>query len=353
MRTDYLLWFMDGNPLPALVTTSPDQTPRLQAGVLGQPGTEILFGEQSYLDSLRSGGRIEFGGYFDACQEYGFGGGFFGIGSDRTNFVASSDGQPIIARPYFSTLTNDQASALVAYSSTADGDVMAGSVRAQTANTLMNANAYVTKLFRRGCGWRWDLLAGYRYSRFDEDLSIADVMTVTETGSIVPRGTTFDGIDSFDVFNEYQGADVGLQFASQYRRWSLDGLLKIGFGNMHQQVDISGQTFISQPGVPQMVRNGDFLVQDSNSGSFDRNQFACVPEARLNLSFFLTPTLRLTAGYTFVYWSNVIRAGQTVDTTVNPTQILPPVTGTMRPTFAFTDGDLWAQGLNFGTELKF
>jgi len=353
MRTDYLLWFMEGNPLPPLVTTSPNETPRDDAGVLGEPGTQILFGDQRYLNSLRSGGRIELGGFIDACQNYGFGAGFFGVGNDRASYVAESDGQPIIARPYFSTLTNAQASALNSYSSTLDGDVMAGSIRTQTSNNLMNANAFATKLLRRGCGWRWDALAGYRFTRFDEDLSVAEFMTVMETGALVPQGTTFDAIDAFDVRNEFHGADLGLQFAAQYSRWALDGLLKVGFGNMDQQVNISGQTIITEPGDPSTVRANDFFAMDSNIGTYNRNKFACVPEARLNLSFFLTPTLRLTAGYTFVYWSNVVRAGQTVDTTVNPTQILPPVTGPLRPAFAWVDGDLWAQGLNFGTELKF
>ena len=44
LRADYLMWFTTGTRLPPLVTTSPQGTPANQAGVLGAPGTTILFG---------------------------------------------------------------------------------------------------------------------------------------------------------------------------------------------------------------------------------------------------------------------------------------------------------------------
>ena len=42
-RGEYLGWWTKSSPLPALATTSPATTPRAQAGVIGQPETEILF----------------------------------------------------------------------------------------------------------------------------------------------------------------------------------------------------------------------------------------------------------------------------------------------------------------------
>src|SRR6476659_9640207 len=41
---EYLLWWVEGQRIPALVTTSPPGTPLAQAGVLGLPGTSALFG---------------------------------------------------------------------------------------------------------------------------------------------------------------------------------------------------------------------------------------------------------------------------------------------------------------------
>ena len=45
---DYLGFWVKGNHIPPLVTTSPLGTPQNQAGVLGQPGTSILFGDQRH-----------------------------------------------------------------------------------------------------------------------------------------------------------------------------------------------------------------------------------------------------------------------------------------------------------------
>ena len=45
-QAEYLLWWIQGNPLPPLVTTSPEGTPQSNAGVLGAAGTGILFGDE-------------------------------------------------------------------------------------------------------------------------------------------------------------------------------------------------------------------------------------------------------------------------------------------------------------------
>lgn len=353
VQADYLLWWTKGASLPPLVTTSPDETPRQDAGVLGEPGTQIVFGNQRYLNEARSGGRIEFGAYLDACHTVGIGGGYFGLGEQSATYANASAGEPIIARPFFSTLTNAQDSALTAYSSTESGDVAAGALLARTSNDLQNANFFMTKQLYRHCGVRWDGLAGYRFTRFDEDLAIGEFITVTETGSVVPRDTTFDALDSFDVVNRFNGGDLGLQFESCAGRWALDGMLKIGLGAMYQEANIWGRTIVTPPGGAPDAREGDLLAMSSNIGSYSRSKFAYVPEARLNISFLITPTWRVTAGYTFIYWSEVIRVGQTIDTTVNPTLIFPPVQGPQRPTYSWTDSDLWAQGLNVGTELRY
>ena len=45
-RGEYLLWATKGACTPPLLTTSTPNTPEGQAGVLGQPHTEILLGNQ-------------------------------------------------------------------------------------------------------------------------------------------------------------------------------------------------------------------------------------------------------------------------------------------------------------------
>ena len=55
---EYLNWSAKGDKLPPLVTTSPPGTPLAQAGVLGAPGTSVLFGDESVNDRWRSGASV-------------------------------------------------------------------------------------------------------------------------------------------------------------------------------------------------------------------------------------------------------------------------------------------------------
>ena len=68
LSADLLLWATSGNSLPGLVTASPAGTPASQAGVIGQPGTSILFGNDWVPGTMRPGGRVTVGYWFDPRQ---------------------------------------------------------------------------------------------------------------------------------------------------------------------------------------------------------------------------------------------------------------------------------------------
>lgn len=103
---DYLGFWVKGNHVPALVTTSPIGTPQSRAGVLGQPGTSILFGDQRLNTDMRSGGRITFGAWL-VGDVLAIEGNYFALGTETTNYSATSvfsngsTSDPILARPYF------------------------------------------------------------------------------------------------------------------------------------------------------------------------------------------------------------------------------------------------------------
>ena len=63
--------------------------------------------------------------------------------------------------------------------------------------------------------------------------------------------------------------------------------------------------------------------------------------------------LELTMGYSFIYWSDVARAGDQIDFAINPTQITGTLTGPARPEFLFDTTGFMAQGLHFGLEYNF
>jgi hypothetical protein len=106
-----------------------------------------------------------------------------------------------------------------------------------------------------------------------------------------------------------------------------------------------------------MVGSGQ-LALPSNIGSFGQNRFAVVPETGINFGYALTRHIRLTFGYTLLYWSSVFRAGDQIDRGVNPTELAALVgqgtlTGPARPNFTFHNTDFWAQGLNFGLQFRY
>ena len=73
---------------------------RQNPGVLGQPGTVVLFGDDYINDKSVSGGRIEAGVWLNSCATFGLEGEFFALGDEKTDYYLWSDGNPIVSRPY-------------------------------------------------------------------------------------------------------------------------------------------------------------------------------------------------------------------------------------------------------------
>ncbi len=96
-------WWEHGTYVPALATSGPSAA---QPGVLGQPGTVVLFGDDYINDKSVSGGRIQAGMWLNPCATFGFEGEFFALADETTNYYLWStgsgvDGNPIISRPYY------------------------------------------------------------------------------------------------------------------------------------------------------------------------------------------------------------------------------------------------------------
>ena len=350
------MWWTQTMATPALVTTSPPDTNRRDAGVLGEPGTEILFGDEGLIDGTRSGGRIRFGGWLDNCQCFGLEGEYFGLSNKTDSFYASSDGEPILARPYVRPyvyiIGESQQARLIAYP-----DVIAGSISAGASSSLDSAGARLRlNLYRRDGGGqglsrsRLDLLGGYRFLGLSENVSIRGQLTTIEP--LPPEA--FDIRDSFDARSDFHGGELGLLYEARQCQWSIELLGKVALGNSHQVVTIDGSTDRVINGQPGSF-SGGLLAQRTNIGRFDDDQFAVLPEAGITLGYDLTTCLKATCGYSYIYISSVARAATQIDTVVNPL-LLPPETGSApgpaRPAFPNYDSGFWAQGLTFGLEWR-
>ncbi len=345
---EYLLWWEQDSKYPPLVTTSPNGTPRGDAGVLGFDTTSVLFGGDQPLDNgALSGGRLTLGLWIDPAQRTSIAGREFSIEDHGSTFAAVSEGNDILARPFFNAFTNEADALLLGF----PGDI-SGNIEVSQNIQTEGAQAFFRHLFRSGCNYRIDLVLGYRYIRVDESISIDNSLEfINETSNLF--GTTIDQQDLFDVNNEFHGGELGFMGHSQDGRWTLDFLATLALGSMRQRAAINGST-VSTPlnGDPASVVGG-LLTQSTNIGTYSDDPIAVVPEATVTLGYFVTPRLDLSVGYSFLYMNHVSRPGDIIDTSVNLTQQTGNLEGPARPAFEFRDSDYWLQGLNFGVNLRY
>jgi hypothetical protein len=348
VRGEYLLWWTKGNHLPPLLTTAPLGTPLAGVGALGEPGTSILFGNSRIDDDLRSGGRFTAGLWLNDCQTSGIEANFFFLEQEGTHFRRASEGDPILTRPIFDVLNNQETSTGIAYPG-----VFRGLFEADSSTTLWGGEInYICNLCRTCC-WRVDALIGYRYLNLEDDLSIRSVeINVDPTRG--PVGLGFDITDSFDTRNQFHGGQVGARAEFTRGCWFLQVTGKLGLGNTERRARIRGNTVDVETGAVVSANSGLLALEGTNVGSYSDNQFSFVPEFGISVGYQITRNLRASVGYTFLYWTDVVRSGDTIDRGVNPS-FLPPTAGVgdPRPAFNFRDSDFWAQGLNFGLELRF
>jgi len=355
VSVEYLNWYQNGMETPALVTTS-----RLpgDAGVLGRSTTSVLYGgNNDILDDRMSGTRVRFGWWFANNPNLGIEGEYLGFGTRTENFDQGANGGAILARPFYNAITGLEDSQLIS-----NPGVSTGRVRTTATSKLDGAGVRFRRLIccSSGCGFspiacgpvpsqsRIDATLGWRFFQLKESLGIQEDLTLTaNTDGFVLN-------DNFRTRNQFNGGELGVHWMGRRGYWSLDMLMRLGLGNTRQEVVINGTTQ-TRRGAITTNANGGLLAQRTNSGTFVRNQFGVIPELGATLGYQVTQRMRLTAGYSFIYWSNVVRPGDQIDTTVNP-NLLPPEnpleTEFLNPRFAFQDSDYWVQGLSLGGDYR-
>lgn len=361
-RAEYLLWWLDGFHVPPLVTTSPAGTAQAAAGVLGQPGTSVLYGNGEILSDRRDGLRFSAGTWLGDYQDIAVEGDIFFFEDASTSFSATGvDGTPILARPYFDVLNAAEAAALVSFPGVTEGTIAVAASSDFDGAGLRLRKALCCKEIGGACNAcnpsgpavipasvsRIDMVGGYRYLNLDEQLTIS-AATSTLLTVAVTQDTVFD---RFSTSNEFHGGDLGFIWEWESAQWSLELLSKMAIGTTRQQVSVSGGSTIG--GVS---GTGGLLALPSNIGTYNRNIFSVVPELGVTLGYKITPRLKATAGYTLIYWSHVARPGDVIDLDVNTNQLppaVPPFAGPARPRFEWDDSALIAHGLSLGLDYRF
>lgn len=338
---EVLAWWNKGRHLQPLVTTSPGGTAQADAAIIGSGNTTVLFGDDTIGNGVRPGGRINVGLWLDSESNVGIGNRFTSVKGDNVSYDTTTDGSVIVGRPFYNVLNDARDASLIGFPGQ-----FAGQANANSSSSFQMNDFYARLRMSDDPVNRIDFLIGYEYARIADDLWISS--STTNINAADPAfGLTFNYYDEFRTVNKFDGVLLGLRGDYVRGRAKFSWLGKVAYGSMHQQLQINGIGSASLGGgsVP---LNGGLLALPTNIGTHTWTQPVFVPEINLNLHFQLTQRLDFSMGYSFLYFTNVLLAGDQVDRRLNLSQQNGALTGQAFPTVTGNQTDYWYQGINFG-----
>jgi Putative beta barrel porin-7 (BBP7) len=321
---EYLLWWTDGVRLPPLISASPPGTPQSEAAILGGPNTEILFGDVSVNNDARHGFRLKAGYWVDG--DSALEGSFFFLGSDSEHLTAgSADSSQIVGRPFIDAQTGEGLSLLTSFPGIVSGFTTASA----SSDGLLGADVGWRRAIYRAGRSRLDWTVGYRF------LHYADDVVMSQSLAPVTQAYELDLRDSFSAGNQFHGGYLGFLATRNRGPWTLEAQARLDIGGVLRKVHIDGETTFTVPGVGSATAPGGFLALSSNSGTYHSASAIVVPELEIRSKYQVERNLQFFVGYTFIYWSQVARAGDQIDLTINrdlvPLSMVDPPTGPLRP----------------------
>lgn len=349
VSAEYLWWRLKDDTTPVLVTTGPAAFP---VGFLGNPGTRALSGGDIDRGAL-NGVRLRAGMWLDDSRTVGLeASGFWLSGDTRTTGFNSSQ-FPVLARPFTDVNPGGPNSEFLAFPGLATGTVTVTSELNKFCGATVAARCPICVTCNSGLS----ATAGLQYLYLKETLTVVETPRGSPTNPFPGgAGTQFVLTDRFRTENQFYGAFVGLNGYYNLGCWTVGAYGTFGAGCNRQVVDISG-TFTSVPaGGSASTQPGALLaVPGRNLGRWDKNEFSTVSELGVTVGYQITPNVQLFGGYTFLYWTNVVRPGSEIDPVLDTTRIPnfggAPATSP-RPIVPFNQVDFWAQGVSAGIKLS-
>lgn len=356
-QAEYLLWWIRPGSLPPIAGTAP--TSLVATGMLPPDAIEPLFG--GFGNNLdyheQSGLRLSLGGWLDCNQEWGLDASYFQLEQKTAGGTFSSSGDPVIGPVFFDPNTNTRNLILSSLPNFTSGPLAGlprtAVIEASANNRLWGAEANVRKQI--GSVFfadHLDFLVGFRHLQFGEGVGIV-TDSVSGPGSVEP--TTLHIEDHLGVLNQFYGPQIGLASHTQVGKWSFDAIGKLALGDMHEISNINGSTLLTTPTT--IASNTGVLAEPTNIGRPTRDRFSVVPELTFNVGYQVIENVRVTMGYNFLYISSLMRAGDLVDGVdarqVRSLSTFDPTAQVVHPQFQQHDSRFWAQGLNFGIEVRY
>lgn len=413
---EYLLWWFKDSPQPVPLVTAipPGLVPPggtdpfgVRAGSLADPTASVILGGQDIDTGLRSGARFTVGGWLDDHQCLGFEGSYFFIApTTKAQFVGAdgSANSALLSVPFFDVtgqfmqgpppptpinttpnglpgpgarpilspsigafvFTRDFPAAIPGETAAAFVQRLESRMQGFELNSLFGLSSRGT-----GNGLRLEGLGGFRYLNLRESLGFSTFTSAAPLGSDDFLATE----DQFTTRNDFYGGQIGLRGEYRRNRLVMRAAAKVALGDVREQVTIAGSTAsniipntingalgFSPTGAAPLFYAGGVFAQPSNIGTFSRDSFAVVPEVDINVGYQVFDWARVFVGYSFLYLSNVARPGNEINPAINVSRIPfntdPALTfaipgGPVEPALHFSDSSFWAQGINFGLEIRY
>jgi hypothetical protein len=346
---EFLYWATSGANVPPLVTTGPAALGTGAAGFLGQPGTVVLFGGTKMLTQMRPGFRFEIGSYLGESKTWGGALRYYNLGAAAEQLVGGSDGSTVVNVPQFIPVNGvpAQFATYVGFPGTTFG-----AVSSSVHTDFQGGDAVLRRRVWSGDGVQVAALAGYRFMHLGDTLN-----TVFFSNSVgFAPGTTpsTQGEDSYRTRNRFHGLDVGLVGGGRSGCWSWEMTGRMAMGATVAELDASrtrttavGTVLVTPAlaaaaaasasaatGLAVPTPNPNVQTATTERTSY----FAVVPEVGTKVGWHPYENLRVTVGYSFLYWSQVRRAQEQY---------------VLGPTPAHTSTGMWVQGVNLGLELRY
>lgn len=374
-NAEYLVWWVKSQPLstPLLTTTTnPDITDangNNVAGGVGRDGTVVVVGpgDQAITYGAVQGVRLTVGGWLNAEGTVGLEvRGFWLEQASFSRIVTSGpDGAFRLNFPIVdaSGLFGGGENAIAIATPIAPADLV-GSATVISHTRLWGAEANGVVNFDRNHVLNLDVLAGFRYAELSDDVTVigqsTNITSFAAGGGVPFLNGFFDGtITSSDFFksrNQFYGGQVGIRANAELERVYLNVTCKLAMGATHQEVDVRGFSTLQTANTTAQAPGGIYALP-SNIGVRGHDAFSVIPELELRFGYKVTEHLQAFLGYNFMYWTNVARAGNQIDRTVDIRQVptFVPYDPTVRvlPSPRIIPGGFSAQGFTIGLECHF
>lgn len=299
---------------PPLLTTS---TPQESRGIIGNEGTRIIYGGDIDLQT-HLGTRMTGGFWMEPSQAWGLEGSYFFLANRTSSKRVDSQGDPLLAAPFYDTIANQNSAYPIANETLTDLVQISGVVNVGAQSRIQGAeftNLHnITRQTNRRLDWTW----GWRYLNLDEA-----IFNNIQQGEAAAAGQQFGTQrliwDDFGTSNNFNGFNFGLRSQWYAGCWTFDLNGKLALGVNRNTVQIMGRTITASPPQFQAVASqGGIYAQSSNIGEVTENNFSVVPEFEVGVGYYFCERWRFTASYNFLAITNVVRPGDQIDNRINP-----------------------------------